>query len=145
MSRPRPKRNSVKVTNYAEPVIAALPLKPKLNTKDIILSPPFKTYWQLQRQQKLKFKIQDEYEFYPLIIKKFQVENNIKYIFCDIITRDGIGYDTPVRKEEVHYEYWISSIIGYEQALCDIITLVRYKTHVEFLPHKFCSFKLFPI
>ena len=74
----------------------------------------------MQKEQGLKLVCQDEYEFYPLYIRSFQVEDAKKIIFCDIKTMDGDAKNVPVFKDDIQPEIWLSAVIGYESALCDI-------------------------
>ena len=85
--RTLPKRHCKKATNtYYDPNPPPLPsIKPKYRAKNVFLARPYKTIHQLQNEQGLKFEFADEYEFYPLLIKSFQFENNKKYIFCDMV------------------------------------------------------------
>ena len=119
--RTLPKRNRNKKISYYDQPIPPLPSKkPRTRIKNVFLKPPFKTYIQLQKEQGLQLKCQDENEFYPLIINQFQVENGQKYIFCDISTLEGHAKNVPVFKHNILKEFWLSAIIGYEEQLVKI-------------------------
>ena len=121
----RPRRLVKKKLSYLEPTINNLPRKPRKCTKDIILQQPHHSIFKMYQSQGLRLEFEDENQFFPLTINKFQVENGEKYIFGDIITAKGIGTNTDYLKANVPFEYWISAVIGYEDELVQIGWLTR--------------------
>ena len=117
----RLKRNIKQRQSYLEPPVPKLPRKPKKpRAYNVPLQPPFKTHLYLQKTQGLNLKCEDENEFYPLIIRNFQVEDRKKYIFCDISKLDGFAKNVAVFKNNILSEFWSSAIIGYGEDLVRI-------------------------